>query len=46
MADKQSYLGDGVYASFERGMIWLRVERTNGWHEIALDPSVCHALTE
>jgi hypothetical protein len=26
MADKQSYLGDGVYASFERGMIRLRAE--------------------
>jgi len=46
MADKQSYLGDGVYASFEHGMIWLRAERTNGWHEIALDPSVYHALTD
>jgi hypothetical protein len=46
MADKQTYLGDGVYASFEHGMIWLRVERTNGMHEIALEPSVYHALTE
>jgi hypothetical protein len=46
MTDKQSYLGGGVYASFEQGMIWLRAERTNGWHEIALDPSVYHALTE
>jgi hypothetical protein len=34
------------YASFERGMIWLRAERPNGWHEIALDLSVYHALTE
>jgi len=29
MTDKQSYLGDGIYASFEHGMIWLRAARTN-----------------
>jgi hypothetical protein len=46
MTDNRTYLGDGVYASFEHGMIWLRAERTNGWHEIALEPSVYHGLTE
>jgi hypothetical protein len=37
---------DGIYASFEHGMIRLRAERTKGRHEIALEPSVYHALTE
>jgi hypothetical protein len=46
MAEQQTYLGDGVYASFEHSMIWLRAERTNGMQEIALAPSVYHALTE
>ena len=46
MADQQTYLGGGVYASFEHGMIWLRAERNNGMHEIALEPQVYHALTE
>lgn len=46
MADQQTYLGDGVYASFEHGMIWLRTERPGGMHEIALEPSVYQALTD
>jgi len=44
MADKQTYLGDGVYALFEHGMIWLRTERDSGMHEIALEPEVYSAL--
>jgi len=46
MTDNRTYLGDGIYASFEHGMIWLRAEPTKGRHEIALEPSVYHALTE
>lgn len=32
-----AYLGDGVYASFDGYQIWLRVERINGEHAIAID---------
>lgn len=44
---QQEYIGDGVYASFDGYHIWLRTEREMGqWHEIALEPSVFHALTQ
>jgi hypothetical protein len=39
-----TYLGDGVYASFDGYQIWLKTERENGWHEIALEPPVVSAL--
>lgn len=42
----QVYLGDGVYASFDGGKIWLRTEREQGWHVIALEPQVFTALVE
>ena len=38
MAYQQTYLGDGVYASFEHAMIWLRAEGTDGILKIALEP--------
>ncbi len=41
---KQTYLGDGVYASFDGYQVWLRTERGDGWHEIALEPSVFESL--
>jgi hypothetical protein len=35
----QDYLGDGVIVGLdEANQIWLRTERADGWHEIALDP--------
>lgn len=40
-----SYLGDGVYASFDGFQIWL----SNGHHEnrvIAIEPSVMDALAQ
>jgi hypothetical protein len=46
MTHDRTHLGDGVYASFERGMTWLRASCPNGWHEIALEPYVYHVLTE
>jgi hypothetical protein len=39
-----TYLGDGVYASFDGYQIWLRTPRENCWHEIALEPPVLEAL--
>ena len=38
MREHEDFLGDGVFASVEHGMIWLRTPRETGWHEIALEP--------
>lgn len=38
------YLGDGVYASCDGFYIWLKTQRENGWHMIALDPEMLAAL--
>lgn len=42
----ETYLGDGVYASYEHegDQIWLRTRRENGDHVIALDPHTYRAL--
>jgi hypothetical protein len=40
-----TYLGDGVYASFDGYQIWLRVERNYGLEQIALEPEVMAELT-
>lgn len=40
----QTYLGDGVYASFDGYQVWLRTQRGEAWHEIALEPPVLHLL--
>ena len=43
--DRQVYLGDGVYASFDGYHIWLAVNH----HEnqvVALEPQVLNALVE
>lgn len=42
----ETYLGDGVYARLEGDMIWLRTQRENGDHTIALEPEVFQALVE
>ncbi len=41
---RETYLGDGVYASFDGYHIWLRTERGDGWHKIALEPAVFESL--
>jgi hypothetical protein len=46
MREHEDYIGDGVFASVEHGMIWLRTERETGWHEIALEPSVLANLVD
>jgi hypothetical protein len=38
--DKETYLGDGVYASFDGYQIWLRADD----NRVALEPEVFHAL--
>jgi len=41
------YLGDGVYACFERGMLWLRTGHHDEMecdNQIGLEPQVLEAL--
>ena len=37
---KETYIGDGVYASFDGFMIKLRTQRDGGDHVIYLEPDV------
>jgi hypothetical protein len=36
----ETYLGDGVYCSFDGSQIWLRAPRSEGDHVVALEPQV------
>ncbi len=40
----ETYLGDGLYASFDGWQIILRAPREDGDHYVALEPSVFEAL--
>lgn len=40
----ETYLGDGVYASFDGTYIWLRAPRHEGDHLVAIEPEVLMAL--
>lgn len=40
------YLGDGVYASFDGGQIWLRAPREEGDHVVALEFPVLRNLVD
>lgn len=42
--DKETYLGDGVYASFDGYQIWLRAERDGIQHRIAIESEVYDSL--
>lgn len=44
--NKETYLGDGLYASFDGFMITLRAPRAEGDHWVGLEPDVYAALTE
>jgi hypothetical protein len=37
---KETYLGDGLYARNDGFMFWLRAPRSGGDHEIALEDEV------
>lgn len=39
--ENETYLGDGLYASFDGWQFWLRGE---GDHTVALEPGVLHAF--
>ena len=42
--DKETYIGDGLYASLDGYRVWLRAPRPEGDHHIALEPEVWRAL--
>jgi hypothetical protein len=42
--NNETYLGDGLYASFDGWQIKLRAPRENGDHEVYLGPAVFTAL--
>ena len=42
----ETYLGDGLYASFDGWMITLRAPRMGGDHWVGLEPDVYDALVE
>lgn len=44
ISETETYLGDGVYASFDGYQLWLRVTRENGDERIALEPNVFESL--
>lgn len=43
---KETYLGDGLYASFDGYHIMLRAPRDNGDHYVALEPPLFDDLIE
>ncbi len=38
------HLGDGVYAEFDGFNLWLRAERDDGWHHVAIEPEVYRTM--
>jgi hypothetical protein len=46
MSEREEYLGDGLYVSFDGFMITLRAPRERGDHWIGLEPNVFAALVE
>jgi hypothetical protein len=44
--NEETYLGDGLYASFDGSMITLRAPREHGDHWVGLEPDVFVALIE
>jgi hypothetical protein len=43
---KETYLGDGLYASFDGFMFTLRAPREGGDHWVGLEPQVMEAFDE
>jgi len=44
--NKETYLGDGLYASYDGYQITLRAPRMDGDHWVALEPPVYAALLD
>lgn len=43
---RESYLGDGLYASFDGFMITLRAPREHGDHWVGLEPTTLQSFLE
>jgi hypothetical protein len=43
---KETYLGDGLYASWDGFMITLRAPRAEGDHWVGLEPEIYAALVQ
>jgi hypothetical protein len=43
---EETYLGDGLYASFDGFMFTLRAPRTDGDHWVGLEPDVMKAFDD
>jgi hypothetical protein len=41
---KETYLGDGLYASYDGFMVTLRAPRQDGDHWVGLEPQTMNAL--
>jgi hypothetical protein len=46
LKEPETYLGDGLYASFDGFMFTLRAPREDGDHWVALEPVVLRAFDE
>ena len=44
--NKETYLGDGLYASFDGFQFRLRAPRENGDHEVCLEPSTLNSFEQ
>jgi hypothetical protein len=46
MTERETYLGDGLFASFDGFMITLRAPREHGDHWVGLEPDVFNELAK
>ena len=46
MSDEETYLGDGLYASFDTYQVCLRAPRLSGDAEVFLEPAVLQAFLD
>ncbi len=46
MSERETYLGDGLFASFDGWQVRLRAPRDNGDHEVFLEQSTLQAFLE
>ena len=46
MSEREAYLGDGLYASFDGWQFCLRAPRENGDHVVYLEPHMLNSLNE
>jgi hypothetical protein len=44
--EKETYLGDGLYVSFDGFGFWLRAPRPEGDHIVCLEPQILQAFND